>query len=163
MIVILSKIVSFLQFFVDISKNTILWKGMMRSFRWIEMNCFNIFRFIGEVRENLLKMHYFGQLKDHNSGKKKWNWTNDPIFFIYFLSSNCLWYSFLYLKIAKIHLHGVLLLSILVCKIPEFWRCKLWNQNFISFDSGNIRVKESKKPGLLFLLSWEPNFSDVMV
>ena len=84
-------------------------------------------------------------------------------FFIYFLSSNCLWYSILYLKIAKIIFHGVLLSSILVCTIPEFWSCKLWDQNFILFDWGNIHIKESKNQVLLFLSSWEPNLSDLIV
>ena len=45
----------------------------MRSFRWIEINCFNIFRFLAEFNSNLQKMHYFRQFKDHNSGKKKGN------------------------------------------------------------------------------------------
>ena len=44
---------------------------MMRSFRWIEINYFNIFRFLAEVSTNLQKMHYFGKFKDHNSGKEK--------------------------------------------------------------------------------------------
>ena len=69
-----------------------------------------------------------------------------------------LWYWFLYLKIAKIHFHGVLLSSILVCKIPEFWRCKLWDQNFVSFDSGNIHIKESKKPGFTFSFELRTKF-----
>ena len=57
---------------------------------------------------------------------------------------------FLYLNIAKIHFHGVLLLSILVSKILELWRCKEWDQNFFSFDSGNIHIKESKDPGFIY-------------
>ena len=101
-------------------KNTIFWKSMIKSLRWIEVNCFNIFRFLA-VSTSLQKMHYFGQFKDITRER---NQTNDPIFFIYFLNSNCLWYSFLYLKITKVDFHGVLLSSILVCKIPEFWRCK---------------------------------------
>ena len=116
--------------------NIIFWSSMMRSFSWIEINCFNRFRFSAEVSTDSEKMLYFGQFKEHNSFKKrkldKWHH-----FFIYFFSSTCLWYSFLYLKIVKIHFHGVLLSSILVWKIPEFWRCKLWDQNFVSFDSGN--------------------------
>ena len=39
---------------------------------------------------------------------------------------------------------------ILVCKIPEFWRQKLWDQGFVQMDSGNIHIKESKKPGFTF-------------
>ena len=69
----------------------------------------------------------------------------------------------MYLEIAKIYFHGVLLSFILVCKIPEFWRCKLWDQNFVSFSSGNTRIKEVKNQVLLFLSSWEPNLSDLMI
>ena len=47
-------------------------------------------------------MCFFGKCKDHNSGMKNGNETNDPIFFIYFFHSNCK-NSFLYLKIVKIH------------------------------------------------------------
>ena len=32
-----------------------------------------MFRFLAEVSTNLQKMHYFGQFKEHNSGKKKGN------------------------------------------------------------------------------------------
>ena len=53
-------------------------------------------------------------------------------------------------KLSKFSFVGVLLSSILVCKIPEFWRCKMWDQSFASFDSGNIHIKESKKPGFTF-------------
>ena len=69
------------------------------------------------------------------------------------------WYSFLYLKIAKIHFHGVILSSVLVCKVPEFWRRKLWDQNFVSFDSGNIHIKESEKPGFFFFFRVENEIS----
>ena len=69
------------------------------------------------------------------------------------------WYSFLYLKIAKIHFNGVVLSSVLVCKVPEFWRCKLWDQNFVSFDSGNIHIKESEKPGFFFFFRVENEIS----
>ena len=140
-------------------KNTIFWKSMTRLFRWIEINCFNISRFLTEVSTNLQKMHYFGQFKDHNLEKKKVNLTNDPIVFFCFLSSNCLWYSLLYLKIVKIHFHGVLFSSILVCKIPEFRRCKLWNQNFVSLDSRKIYIKESENPSFTF--SFELRFKFV--
>ena len=99
------------------------------------------------------KSTILGTLRTINQERKK-----DPIFFISFLSSNCLWYSFLYLKIAKIYFHEVLFLSILVCKIPDFWRCKLWDQNFVSFDSGNIHIKESKKTGFTFSFQLRTKF-----
>ena len=102
-----------------------------------------------ETYQNILKQFISIHLKD----PIKW-----PHFFIYFSSSNCLRHSFSYLKIAKNHFHGVLLLSILVCKIPELWRCKLWDQNFVSFDSGNIHIKESKKPGFTFSFELRTKF-----
>ena len=49
--------------------------------------------------------------------------------------------------------------SILVCKIPEFWRWKLWAQNFVPFDSGNILIKESKKPGFTFSVELRTKFA----
>ena len=58
------------------------------------------------------------------------------------------------MKIAKTHFHGVLLYSyILFSKIPEFWRFRLWDQNFVLFYSGNIHIKESTKP--VFTFSFE--------
>ena len=99
------------------------------------------------------KSTILGTLRTINQERKK-----DPIFFISFLSSNCLWYSFLYLKIAKIYFHEVLFLSILVSKIPDFWRCKLWDQNFVSFDPGNIHIKESKKTGFTFSFQLRTKF-----
>ena len=87
------------------------------------------------------KCTILGNLKTITLERKKEIRQMTPFFFMYFLSFNCLWYWFLYLKIVKIHFHGVLLSSILVCKIPEFWRCKLWNQNFVSFGSGNMHIK----------------------
>ena len=58
----------------------------------------------------------------------------------------------------KIHRHGVPLWSILVCKIHEFWRWKLWDQNFVSFDSRNIYIKESTKPGFTFSIALRTKF-----
>ena len=53
-------------------------------------------------------------------------------------------------KLSKFIFMGSHLCSILVCKIPEFWRWKLWDQNFVPFGLGNIHNKESKKPGFNF-------------
>ena len=77
-------------------------------------------------------------------------------FFHPFLSYNCLWYSFLYLKTVKIYFHEVLPLVHSGLQILEFWRWKLWYQNTIPFVSGNIHIRESKKLGFTF--SIEPNF-----
>ena len=44
------------------------------------MNVFNRLTFLAEVITKLQKMHLFRQFKDHNSGSKHENLTNDPIF-----------------------------------------------------------------------------------
>ena len=84
-------------------------KSMMRCSRCLWRSCFNRFRFLAELSTNLQKMHYFGQFKDQLK-KEKRELDRWPHFFIHFLSTNCLRYSFLCLKIVKIHFHGVLLL-----------------------------------------------------
>ena len=79
---------------------------MIRHFRWIQINCFNRFRFLAEVSINFQKSTLLGNLRTITQERKKKldKWTH---FFIYFLSCNCLWYSFLYLKNAKIHFHDI--------------------------------------------------------
>ena len=59
----------------------------MRTFRCIYVNCFNRLTLLAEVSTKLQKIHFFGQFKDHNSGKKHGNQTNDPNFFVYFSRS----------------------------------------------------------------------------
>ena len=44
------------------------------------------------------------------------------------------------------------------CKIPEFWWWKLWDQNFVPFDSGNIETNESKKSGFTFSIELRSKF-----
>ena len=66
-------------------------------------------------------------------------------------------------KMSKFVFMGSPLWSILVCKIHEFWKWKLWDQNFVPFVSGKIHIKESKYQVFLFQSSWEPNLSDLMV
>ena len=70
--------------------HNIFWKSAMRTFRCIYVNCFNRLRFLAEISTKLEKMHLFGKFKNHNSGRKHGNQTNDSIFFIYFSRSNCL-------------------------------------------------------------------------
>ena len=97
------------------------------------------------------KGHNFWQFKDHNSGRRHENQTNDPIFFICFSSPNCLGNSFFHLKIVKIHFHGVPPLAhsglqntwILVVKAARWWFCPVQ----FRFDS---HIEESKKPGFIF-------------
>ena len=44
----------------------IFWKSVMRTFRFIYINCFNRLRFFVEVSTKLQKMHFFGQFKEEN-------------------------------------------------------------------------------------------------
>ena len=88
-------------------RRTIFWKSMMRSFRWIWMNCFNRLRFLTEVSTNLQKMHFFWQFKDHISERKKGKRANDTVFSSTF-RANCISYSFLYLKNINILFYRVL-------------------------------------------------------
>ena len=99
----------------------------MKNFRCIYVNCFNRLRFHAETTTKLSKMDFFGQLKDHNSGKKNGNQANGPIFFIYFFCSKCSLHSFLYLKIAKIYfdvilplVHSGLQNTLFLCKSYQF-------------------------------------------
>ena len=85
------------------------------------INCYNGPRFLAAISIKVQKENKFWQFKDHSSRKSHVNWTSDPIFFVYFFSSNCLWNYFLCMKIAKIHFHVVPLKFILVSKIPQFW------------------------------------------
>ena len=64
----------------------------------------------------------------------------------------CIW------KMSKFVFMGSPLWSILVCKIPEYWRWKLWDQNFVLFDWGNIHIKESKEPGFTFSIELRTKF-----
>ena len=104
------------------------------------------------------KRDNFWQSKEHNSGGKRQNYTNEPGFFsstfwaltacdIHF----CIW------KLSKFIFMRSALWSILVCKIPEFWRWKLRNQNVFPFDSGNMHIEKSKKPGFTFSIGLRIN------
>ena len=52
----------------------------MKIFRSIYVNCFNRLRCLAEISTKLQKMHFFGQFKEYNSGRKHGNQTNYPIF-----------------------------------------------------------------------------------
>ena len=75
----------------------------------------------------------------------------------------CLWYSFLYLKIAKIHLYRVPLWSIMVSEITEFWNWKFWDRIMSRSIQETHALRNVKNEVLLFLSSWEPNLSDLMI
>ena len=47
----------------------VFWKSGMRAFRCIYVKCFNRLKFLAEVSTKLQKVRFFGQFKDHNSGR----------------------------------------------------------------------------------------------
>ena len=63
----------------------IFWKTVTKTFKSIYINYFNRLRILAEVSTKLHKMHFFGQFKDYNSGRKHGNKTNDPVFHLLFL------------------------------------------------------------------------------
>ena len=128
----------------------IFWKSMMRSFRWLEINCFNIFRFIAEVSTNFQKMHNFGWFFKKRKLDK---WRH----FFHLLFELCL-YSFLYLIIAKIHFHGVLLSSILICRIPEFRDVSCEMRILPRSIQKIYTLRNVKNQVLLFLSCWGTKF-----
>ena len=59
---------------VQTSVNHIIFsKSVMGTFRFIYVNCFNRLRFLAEASTKSLKMHFFGQFKDNNSGREYGN------------------------------------------------------------------------------------------
>ena len=54
------------------TNHTIFWKSIIRN-RCIYVNSINKLRFLGEVSTKLQKMHFSGQFKDRNSGRKNGN------------------------------------------------------------------------------------------
>ena len=86
-------------------------KEQNENFQMQNINCYNSLRFVADISKKMQKGHNFWQFKDHNSGRRHENQTNDPIFFTCFSSPNCLGNSFFHLKIVKIHFHGVLPLA----------------------------------------------------
>ena len=70
-------------------------------------------------------MHFFRQFKDHNSGKEIENYKHDPIFWSTFSvqhACNIHFWIWKYLNSFSISLF----LSILVCKIPQFFAKSYW-------------------------------------
>ena len=108
-------------------------------------------------------MHYFGQFKDHNSEKKKGNWTNDRIF------SSTFWA----LTVCDFHF--------CIWKLPKFIFMRssfrpFWSGKYLNFRVVNCEIRilsrliqetyplrKVKNQVLLFLSSWEPDLSDLMV
>ena len=70
-------------------------------------------------------------------------------FFFYILSPNCLWYSFLYLKIVKIHFHGVPFMVYSGLQNTWIWEVKAVRSEFCSIWFRK-HIRESKKLGFIF-------------
>ena len=67
--------------------------------------------------QNWKKNALFQKIKDNNSGNME---TRQMAPSFHLLSLLCLWHSFLFLKIVKIHFHVFPLYSVLVCKTSRF-------------------------------------------
>ena len=130
MVLKLPKIVLFCKFVLTSARNlntlkqfiSIHLKDLVTPFQKIVF----FYRVFADMNKKLQKGYNFWQYKNHKSGRRYDNSTNDATFFICFSSPNCLGTLFLHLKIVKINFDGVTIWSILVCKIPKFWRWKLW-------------------------------------
>ena len=100
-------------------------------------------RSLAEVSAILQKMRYFGQIKDHLTTFRALIACD-----IHF----CIW------ELSKFIFVGSPIWFILVSKILEFWRWKLWDKNFVPFHSGNIHIRESKKTGFTFSIELKAKF-----
>ena len=139
-------------------KHTIFWKSMMRSFRWIEINCLNILCLLLRPAHICKKCTILGSLRTIIQEGKKENRQMTPFFSSTFWALTVCDIHFCIWKMSKFIFMGSPLWFILVCKLPEIWRWKLWDQNFLLFNSGNIHIKESKKPGFTFSIELRTAF-----
>ena len=60
--------------------NQLFWKGVMRTFRYIYLNCFNKLMFLAEVSTKLQKMHFFGNLRTITQKGNIETWQMKPFF-----------------------------------------------------------------------------------
>ena len=125
---------TFLDIFLKLSisrtsiKNTIFWKSIMRSFRWIGINCFYIFRFLVEVSTNLQKMHYFGNLRTITKERNKEIRQMTPFF------SSTFWA----LTVCEIHF--------CIWKLLKFifmgsYFCISWSEKYLNFGSVSCKIR----------------------
>ena len=82
----------------------IFWKSVMRTFKCIYLNCFNKLKFLAEVSTKLQKTYFFGNLRTITQEGKMETWQMKPFLFYLLFPA----YSFLHLKIVKIHFYVVL-------------------------------------------------------
>ena len=139
-------------------KNTIFWKSMMRSFRWIEITLIDLGFLLRSA--NLCKK---GTVLGNLRAMKKGNLINEAIFFIYFLSSVCDIHFCIWKLLSKWIFMG--------SSFRPFWSAKYLNFGGVSCEIRNLprsiqetyTLRKVKNQILLFLLSWEPNLSDLLV
>ena len=121
-----------------------------------------MFSFLAQLSTNLQKMHYFEQFKDHNSGKKEIGQIT-PFFSSTFWAPTVCDIHFCIWKLPKFIFMG--------SSFRPFWSAKYLNFGGVSCE---IRIlsrlfpvaytlRKVKNQVLLFLSSWEPNLSDLMV
>ena len=128
----------------------------MRSFTWIEINCFNRFRFLPEVSTNLQKCTILGNLRTiTQEGEKKIRQISP--FLIYFLSSVCVTFNFVFENCQNSFSWGPTL-------VHSFWSTQYLNLEvkavtleLSSFDSTNIHIEESEKPSFTFSIKLRIN------
>ena len=93
-------------------KHTIFWKSMMRSFRWIWINCFNRLKFLAEFSTNFQNMHSLVHCGLQNTQfwrKKLWDQNSFP-----FDSRN------IHIKESKTRLCFFYQVETQICLIPWF-------------------------------------------
>ena len=114
----------------------------MRTFRCIYINCYISLRFFAYISKKLQKGYNFWQFKDHKSGKRYENNSNDPIFFICFSSLNCLGTSFFHLK--TFILWGHLLVH---STLQNTWILEVKAVRFCRVRFRKHTLQENEKPG----------------
>ena len=106
----------------SIINNTIFWKYVTRPFRCLHVNCFKFvdLDFLLRSIQKCKKCSFLDNFRTITQERIMETGQITLFYFIYFLPSNCLYHSFLNLRILKIHFHVVALWIVLACKTPQF-------------------------------------------
>ena len=99
----------------------IFWKSVMRTFRYIYVNCFNRLRFLAEVNTDCKKDNFLDNLSTKTWQGNMETRAMTPFFSSTFSALTVFNIHFLYLKLVKIYFHVAPFCFILVSKIPQFW------------------------------------------
>ena len=121
------------------------------SSRWILLNFCWVSTFFDILFLNILWTVAQTSIKHIIFWKSMKKWSHYFFLFTFWALTVCDIHFWIW-KLSKFTFMGSRFWSILVCKIPEFWRWKLWDQNFVPFVSGNIHIKETKKTGFTFAI-----------